>query len=730
MSGERLYNLLPAIYRIRDKDHGEPLRALMGIFEGELDRVESDISGLYENWFIETCQEWVVPYIGDLLGVQHLHRIGEDVSLRPYIANTLAYRRRKGTAPVLEQLARDVTGWPARAVEFFELLETTQHVNHRRLHSLRTPDLRDTNALELLGGPLEKAAHTADVRHIDNGRGKYNIMNMGLFLWRLQSYAIPRAQAGQIDLINRRYTFHPLGYDAPLFNRPQTETEITHLAEEINLPGMLRRRPLYDELEAWRKALVNGETPDSLYFGDAMPVLQIYLNGALTPVAPEEILICNLTNWHNPPDSKSYIASNGFVKQRTIKAAADPVLGRLTFPTIGDAPTLVEVSYAYGFSADVGGGPYNRKDVIASVLTREVTWQVGVSKSATATVNGESIFTTLSGAVNAWNSQPAGTVGVIAVMDNRTYQEELTGDRTIKVPAGSQLLIVAANWPEEEDPDVPEQMMRKVGRLNPDDLRPHLKGNIFVKGTANPDSTSPGELVLDGLLIEGGLGIKKGNLGKLRISHCTLVPDQGGVTMQSAPNTNDQLQVTLYRSICGPIALLDTVEALSVEESIIDQSRATVISAPGVAVAIIGSTLFGKVSVKSLEASNSIFTDMIEVKRRQTGCIRFCYIPKGSETPRRYQCQPDLALEGIKKNSEQTMIRGRLTPSFTSIEYGKPGYAQLYLATAEEIRTGAEDQSEMGVFSHLRQPQREANLRMALNEYLRFGMEAGIFYTT
>jgi hypothetical protein len=52
----------------------------------------------------------------------------------------------------------------------------------------------------------------------------------------------------------------------------------------------------------------------------------------------------------------------------------------------------------------------------------------------------------------------------------------------------------------------------------------------------------------------------------------------------------------------------------------------------------------------------------------------------------------------------------------------------LSLGTPVQIRTGAEDGSEMGVFCHLKQPQREANLRDALNEYLRSGLEAGILY--
>src|ERR1700742_2128110 len=121
--GDRLYNLLPALYRVRDSAQGEPLRALLAIISNEFGVIEADIAQLYENWFIETCDEWVVPYIGDLLGIRPIRPIDSaGVSTRAYVANTLAYRRRKGTAFVLEQLARDTTGWPARAVEFFARL--------------------------------------------------------------------------------------------------------------------------------------------------------------------------------------------------------------------------------------------------------------------------------------------------------------------------------------------------------------------------------------------------------------------------------------------------------------------------------------------------------------------------------------------------------------------------------------------------------------------------------
>jgi hypothetical protein len=55
---------------------------------------------------------------------------------------------------------------------------------------------------------------------------------------------------------------------------------------------------------------------------------------------------------------------------------------------------------------------------------------------------------------------------------------------------------------------------------------------------------------------------------------------------------------------------------------------------------------------------------------------------------------------------------------------------QLQSATAAAIRRGAADQGEIGVMHALQQPQREANLRIRFDEYLRFGLHAGIFYVT
>ena len=143
-----LYRLLPAIYRIRDADEGGPLKALMQVIAEQVVALEENLAQLYDDQFIETCAEWVVPYIGDLIGVRGIYQVSEllaSLSSRAEVANTIAYRRRKGTAAVLEQLARDVTGWNARAVEFFQLLATTQYMNHIRPTNLAWPCLLYTS---------------------------------------------------------------------------------------------------------------------------------------------------------------------------------------------------------------------------------------------------------------------------------------------------------------------------------------------------------------------------------------------------------------------------------------------------------------------------------------------------------------------------------------------------------------------------------------------------------
>ncbi len=107
----------------------------------------------------------------------------------------------------------------------------------------------------------------------------------------------------------------------------------------------------------------------------------------------------------------------------------------------------------------------------------------------------------------------------------------------------------------------------------------------------------------------------------------------------------------------------------------------------------------------------------MRVQRRQQGCVRFSWLPAGAVTPRRHRCVSD--------DSDSA-----LRPQFTSRRYGDAAYLQLAAVTPLAIRHGADDEGEIGLMHPLAQPQREANLRIRLDEYLRFGLAAGLFYAT
>ncbi|MCL4829498.1 MAG: hypothetical protein KJZ95_19180 [Caldilinea sp.] len=727
---ERLYELLPAIYRIRDAEGGEALHALLTIMGDELARIEDDIAGLYDDWFIETCAEWVVPYIGDLLGVRGLHQLTEvdGFSQRAYVANTLRYRRRKGTAPVLEQLARDVTGWPARAVEFFERLATTQHLNHVRLQSPATASLRQAVNLELTGGALETVNHTAEVRNIVPGRGRYNIPNVGLFLWRLQPYFIQGVTPQPVaDPPDGRYRFSPLGNDIPLFNRPRTETEIVHLAEEPDLPGMLRRRALYDDLEALRLGEATQKPVGSAYL-DASPALQVLVpdaQGKLTPIPAAEMLICHLedipgeVDWRRPPTTKEYAGQT-----LPIQVAVDPHNGRIAFPT-GVVPTDLAVSYTYGFPADIGGGPYTRLETLAFDAGAGVF-------SATVAQRSGGDHTQLADAIAAWAgaTEPA---GVITILDSATYAEAIL----IAMTAGRSLVIQAA------DGQRPLLRLQDAGGA----------AQALIVTGADGDRTA---LTLNGLWIEGGVNVQTGSLELLRVLHCTLVPGwrvdaEGTALLPAQPSIlaigpNPDFRLELARSICGALHLAADSDGLTASDSIIDAfDPANVAYAAhngtraGPPATFSRCTVHGEVRARQFDLiSESIILGRALAERRQVGCSRFSFLGEGSRAPRRHRCQPDLALAAYADArdkevddltaAEQRMVTLTVTPTFTTMRFGRPAYMQLSASCPAAITTGAEDGGEMGAFHLVQQAQRLANLRNALEEYLRVGLEAGVLF--
>jgi len=340
-------------------------------------------------------------------------------------------------------------------------------------------------------------------------------------------------------------------------------------------------------------------------------------------------------------------------------------------------------------------------------------------------------------------------------MDSASYIENLaSANAQIQLPDNSKLAIVAANWPDNNE-IVDGDLVRPGGRIVAHDVRPHVNAQFHVHGQSD-DS----ELVLDGLLIEGRIVVMPGDLGRLQISHCTVSATEHGLdgTIDIATPVGDEdepvvinpnLVIDIDHTIVGALEFSQAISRLIIQDSIVNEDRTAGSSGAGLMgidtvdtdAVILRSTIYGRVGLRTLSADNSIFTGELDILRRQQGCIRFSYVKPTSITPRRYRCQPDFALkqfaktQGLDSASKLTIeqrhrITARVQPVFTSSRYGEAAFSQLDRHCPDEIYKGGEDGAEMGVFYSLKQPQREQNLTIALNEYLRFGLEAGIFFTT
>lgn len=737
---DRLYDLLPMVYRMRDQEAGQPLRALLQVIAEQVNIVEDDISQLYDNWFIETCEDWVVPYIGDLVGYRHLPMVESLNSLsalpmlvpRRDVADTIHNRRRKGTIALLEEIAMDIAGWPSRAVEFYKLLGWTQHVNHIRSTSGKTADLHNSDALTQIGSPFDSIAHTIDVRRISSKKspGRFNIPGVGLFIWRLKTYTITKAPACCIENKSPNcYSFSVLGNDVQLFTKPEPETNPSHIAEENNLPVPIRR---------W----VFDKQKDKFY-GDGKS-FQIWVQGwngyKSTQPLPESVIIpADLSEWsYRPPLNR---------------VAIDPVHGRIVFPPSQLPRGGVRVTYRYAFSADIGGGEYVRT---VSQDAEHKFVSVGENEEV------KHVHDAWNSIQREWKANPDKPQnGIIEITDSGVYVEHLH----INLKEGQSLQIRAMNG------------CRPVFRLI--DWQTDMPDSLRIS------MSQKSVLTLDGLMIAGRpVSIRANECPALHdempqnsaqcnehcppmvnIRHCTLVP---GWSLESdcKPRRNAepclefynvQPRVRIENSILGSIQVHeDEVRTdpirISISDSILDSTsqEGEAIGAPGLPVAHIilsikRTTVFGKVLVHAIElAENSIFTDCLCVARRQFGCMRFCYVPPHCRTPRRYHCQPDWAMqlteEKLKKDKSgismeeidiaKSLERERVKPQFNSMRYGRQDYAQLTNSCADEIKCGADDESEMGAFHNLYNPQREANLRARLNEFTPAGMEAGIIIVT
>jgi hypothetical protein len=470
---ERLWLLLPAVYRTADTDSFNapgPLRELLNRIGAQVAVARRGIDRLWADQSIETCDNWVIPYLGDLLGTNLVSNI-DPRAQRLDVAKTIHYRRRKGTVEVLEELALDTTGWTAHVVEGFRRLARTRHgldpaigpaafslagqadvgrlLQAEGLTGLLTggpagglADLRSRHGAALAATAFDESFHTADLRAGRGALGHFGIPKLLVFLWRLTSFPVVAGTPVAVSGCANQYVFDPTGRQLPLFLPPPP--------------------PLDDFAESWapaREWQVPGPLTSSLETAITDP--------GTVPPPPAR-----------PPYPSTSVPPRYALNGGAQLASIWPELGR--FATTGPPPGPLTVDYYYGFSSTVGAGPYDRE------LLGNPPAETGLEQLVSGGAG-------LDAALNA-----AGTTGTVTINDSQTYSALADAGTTAR-PVAS--LLIRAGLQQRP-------VVRPAGGA----------GSWVFTGGAGA------QLILDGLTVSGCDIVLRGSFDTVRITACTIDP--------------------------------------------------------------------------------------------------------------------------------------------------------------------------------------------------------------
>lgn len=751
-----LYSRLPEIYRQRDGEQQPPgqLQAYLALVEDVFGAVHHNIGQLYRDFFIETCSPWVIPYIGDLLGVSTL--AGDTWTLRADVADTIELRRVKGTIHAIELLSYDLTQWAAHCVELREILTWFQHLNHQRpdvqstspglagVARSGTVSIKDPALLSLLGSPFDPFAHYPDLKKIDIGTMRPNLPALAIFLWRLIAYqaavSMPFAR-GHMSLapvtptgaaFAARFDMEPTGKPIVLFNTsriapsavPPRLSTMDQVPGPIPTPRLTQASPLgvpaeYVAVNVYDSTATN---LDSVHVTDVG--LQLHLPQGEFPTDTWTIRGANLCAWETA--LRPELANREIV--------VDPRIGRVVFgvATAAEATALEEallVTFAYGAVGAVGAQPVD--------LSLPAEWTAPTVQRRNVQLRQDPLA--LQHALDNLNNANAPIL--IAIEDSLTHELDLSavagattenGIATLNLKYPVAIVAVNGNRPliRLKAPLAfrPVEVIASGGESQSDvdalvsTLNVRLQGLYFTQ-----DSGSVTPL------------IARAAVARLEINGCTL--DPGSITQldasRSAPITSIMLnshfgfantaeyenfkvspQIVIGQSITGPL-LMEAAYSLSLQGSIIDAGAGPEISGAtafavtsaadpssgyGPTVSFQQCTFFGRCRVRSATGAGGIFAHALEVWNNQVGCIRqSSFSAETNRLPQNFACVTGAAV------------------SFTNESWNQPGYAQLALDCDRRLLESGPNNDQMGAFGYLLEAHKWRNLQVRLREYMPAG---------
>jgi hypothetical protein len=741
-----LYERLPEIHRIRDEEI-EPqlqLKAYLNPVEDAFSHIHANIEALYHDLFIETCNDWVVPYIGDLLGVSALK--GESRTLRADVADTIALRRRKGTLTAIERLATNLTGWGAHVVELRERLAWMQHLNHQRpdhggqppyrddkpVHntSIRrggTMPLRSPAVCALLGTAFDAAPRMPDFRAPQKDVLRPNIPNLAIYLWRLRSYQLTnttpvfqgiRNIAGAVGNEAEAavcFDLHPLSTPTPsterpvqLFNTgrhdPHREPPVLTSADQIAAP-MLPDRLTSDVPDSSPASYVF-VTSDAGQFEDSKV--------GLTILVPSQLE--NLTDNKQAKRRGECLCrweAGLLPKLRQNEVVIDPRIGRLMLGVDAATATAlkananklckdIRITYSYGSAGDVGAHPISR-------LPPPLHWPPDDTAEALDLRQVDAANSLQSHLADL--DQPGRPI-IVQISDNNVHTLDLA---PVKL---ARWLIIRAESGVRPIIRLKQSLsFQPHSTVKPESVGVRLEGVLFTRDAALPKDKPI---------------IARAEIGKLEVLSCTLDPGSHrqrdgkrapafgpAIALPLIQSSDVSPSVVIQRTVTGGIAIAEQRYTLEIQDSIVDAGFDEVkplyaltgsLTAADVAWAcatrITNVTFFGRVRAFELRGRGGIFMQRLEVHHNQVGCLKHsCFSGDADRLPQNhaYVWATEAALH------------------FTSTSFGDAAYAQLTRTSDRRILTRGPSDNEMGAWNFLQEAHRWANLHTRLREFMPVG---------
>jgi hypothetical protein len=763
---EKLWAMIPEVYHAEDAAGAHPnvLRQIVELIAEQAAHTRRSIDRLWEDQHIDSCDDWAVPYIADLVGTRLLPAI-DSRARRVDVARTVHYRRRRGTPSLLEQLVRELSGWDVVLVESFRRLARAPH----RLDTFPlalgsvtgtptggTANLRNGRGAELAPGPFDEFFRTPDVRRLRGREGRHAIGKVNLHFFRTTAFELnsvtPRAfTSGGLTT----YTFDPSGRDVPLFSRslPVTGGELHSCA------GPWASLPAAGSFVRNDSDLCDTRCTVTRQWQVAQPIPCRLLSEAKYRFTLAEAL--------------------GHLDAFTLSPTEQAALRTLSgFEFVSEARLrrrLADLGVSFAPEPDW------YRTLLADFVTEDSAKQRLYPNSIAVTLGGEELsFSEVTGgdlsSLSCQNdpSDPAVRLlidparGRFAVLDTAApfvvrsfygyvegigaggYTRELPdpeddpivfppgGELTGFGPAGVLTLEGSRSYELRLDSSVPiaDAILQADQRTRPYVLLRSQNSGSTSAADLTP-SVGNARLRIDGVWLgtkvdtRHELVVRRSppagdfDWEEIVISHSTI--DPGGVRADGSAIGTLALviasRVKLLRivgCITGPIqVLIDSdpnlsgfVERIEIENSIVDASqiapdadgrRVAIANAVG-EVQLSGVTVLGDVRAERILATNSLVVGELFAIDSQNSCFRFGAARPGDADRLPQLFQSDAALD----------IRSFF---FVSLRFGDPGYAALSAAAPEQLFKGAEDGSEIGAFSSLRRPIRVNSVATKVDEF-------------